>query len=105
MPRPWRTGTGARSTVTRSWGWGRLSPSSSARTRGRRRTRMEQLRRVDKHEVTILLAEDDPGHALLIAKNLRRAGITNPLVTIGNGRAALDYVLTAGEGAGPLLVL
>lgn len=63
-----------------------------------------------KHEVNILLVEDDPGHARLIEKNLRRSKINNPLVIIDNGAEALDYLLCQGQYAGqsrpsPLLVL
>ena len=35
----------------------------------------------EMREVTILLVEDDPGHARLIEKNLRRSNITNDLVS------------------------
>jgi CheY-like chemotaxis protein len=42
-------------------------------------------------DVTIVLAEDDPGHARLIEKNLRGV-ITNKLVRFGNGQEALDYL-------------
>ena len=71
---------------------------------------MPQLPRPHNHEVTILLAEDDPGHALLIERNLRRANVTNEIVTVGDGQAALDYLATQGErGPGrhplPILVL
>jgi CheY-like chemotaxis protein len=64
----------------------------------------------DRREVTILLAEDDLGHVRLIEKNLRRASITNPIVTVNDGQAALDYLFrTADEAAkgrsAPLLVL
>jgi len=45
---------------------------------------------------TILLVEDDPGHALLVEKNLRRANLMAELVTVANGQDALDYVF--GEG-------
>jgi CheY-like chemotaxis protein len=48
--------------------------------------------------LTIVLVEDDPGHALLIEKNLRRAGVVNPIVPLSNGREALDYL--AGRLAG-----
>jgi CheY-like chemotaxis protein len=41
--------------------------------------------------ITIILIEDDEGHARLIEKNLRRAGVTNRLVHFNNGRKALDY--------------
>ena len=61
-------------------------------------------------EVTILLVEDDAGHARLIEKNLRRSNITNQIITIGEGQAALDYLFDRGQYAGsrsarPLLVL
>lgn len=61
-------------------------------------------------EVTILLVEDDPGHARLIEKNLRRSNITNDIITVSNGQQALDYLFSEGEYAGterasPLLVL
>ena len=61
-------------------------------------------------EVTILLVEDDPGHARLIEKNLRRSNITNDIVIVTDGQQALDYLFSEGEYAGgehasPLLVL
>ncbi len=65
----------------------------------------------DPKEVTILLAEDDPGHARLIEKNLRRSGITNTIVTVGDGQQAVDYLFCESEARGgeayvpPLLVL
>ena len=43
-------------------------------------------------EITILLVEDDPGHARLIEKNLRRSSISNAIVTVGDGQQALDYL-------------
>jgi CheY-like chemotaxis protein len=42
-------------------------------------------------DVVIVLAEDDPGHARLIEKNLR-AVLTNPIVRLGNGQEAVDYL-------------
>ena len=61
-------------------------------------------------EVTILLVEDDPGHARLIEKNLRRSNITNDIVIVTDGQQVLDYLFGKGEYAGgehasPLLVL
>jgi CheY-like chemotaxis protein len=63
-----------------------------------------------KEEVTILLVEDDAGHARLIEKNLRRSNITNDVITVSDGQQALDYLFSAGQYAGddcasPLLVL
>jgi CheY-like chemotaxis protein len=61
-------------------------------------------------EVTILLVEDDAGHARLIEKNLRRSNITNRIITLGEGQAALDFLFGEGHYTGsqsprPLLVL
>jgi CheY-like chemotaxis protein len=47
------------------------------------------------NEVTILLIEDNPGHARLIEKNLRRANISNPIVKLEDGQVALDYLFGA----------
>jgi len=49
--------------------------------------------------VTILLVEDDLGHARLIEKNLRRANLNNELVNLNDGAVALDYVFCQGEYA------
>jgi len=51
----------------------------------------------DIEDVTILLAEDDPGHARLIEKNLRRAYVTNEIAFATNGQEALDYLFCEGE--------
>jgi CheY-like chemotaxis protein len=58
----------------------------------------------------ILLVEDDPGHALLIKKNLRRGGVTEDIILLDDGQKAVDYLLKQGEYAGaehraPILVL
>lgn len=42
--------------------------------------------------IKILLVEDDPGHAFLIKKNLRRSGIANEILHINNGQSAVDYL-------------
>ncbi len=66
---------------------------------------------MNKHQpVTILLVEDDPGHARLIEKNLRRGGISNEIVTLDNGQKAVDFLFKKGAYAGsdhasPLLIL
>ena len=52
------------------------------------------------HNVTILLVEDDPGHARLIEKNLRRSNLMNGIVKVGNGQQALDYLFSEGRYAG-----
>lgn len=63
-----------------------------------------------EQSVTILLVEDDPGHARLIERNLRRAHITNDIVTLSDGQQAVDYLFKEGTYAGathamPLLLL
>jgi CheY-like chemotaxis protein len=60
--------------------------------------------------LVILLAEDDEGHATLIRRNLRRAGIVNEVVHVTDGQAALDYLRCEGAYAGrvpngPLLLV
>jgi CheY-like chemotaxis protein len=50
--------------------------------------------------VTILLVEDDPGHARLIEKNLRRGRITNELIIIRDGKEAEDYLFGEGKYVG-----
>ncbi|HEV3085311.1 MAG TPA: response regulator [Gemmataceae bacterium] len=60
--------------------------------------------------LTILLAEDDDGHASLVQRNLQRAGIVNHVVHVKDGQQTLDYVRCQGAHAqrnpnGPLLLL
>lgn len=54
---------------------------------------------------TILLVEDDPGHALLIEKNLRRAGLLHPIRKFADGRKVVDYLFGAGAGQTVLMLL
>ncbi len=60
--------------------------------------------------VTIIMVEDDEGHARLIEKNIRRAGVTNEIVPFRDGTSALAYLL-GPDGSGrnnagrPLLLL
>lgn len=44
-------------------------------------------------EVTIVMIEDDEGHARLIEKNIRRAGVSNEIQSFEHGKSALDYIL------------
>jgi CheY-like chemotaxis protein len=47
---------------------------------------------IDFHSgITILMVEDDEGHATLIQKNLRRAGISNIITHFSSGKAVLDH--------------
>lgn len=45
-----------------------------------------------KKEVSILIAEDDMGHAALIRKNILRAGITNAILHFKDGQELLDFL-------------
>ncbi len=58
--------------------------------------------------VNIIMIEDDEGHARLIEKNIRRAGIFNELKHFTDGTSALDYLFNDVHGPthnGPALIL
>lgn len=55
--------------------------------------------------VTIVMVEDDGGHARLIERNLRRAGVFNQVRHFTTGQAALDHLLDGGRAEMPLLLL
>lgn len=46
----------------------------------------------DSIERTILVVDDDEGHAELVRRNLRRSGVTTPIIALDSGQAVLDYV-------------
>jgi len=47
--------------------------------------------------VTILLAEDDDGHAQLVQRNLERAGLLNGFLRVRDGQELLDCLASRGE--------
>jgi CheY-like chemotaxis protein len=47
--------------------------------------------------VTILLAEDDDGHAQLVQRNLERAGLLNGFLRVRDGQELLDCLNSRGE--------
>jgi len=49
-------------------------------------------------EMTILIVDDDSGHARLIQKNLSRAGLHNSILRFENGQEILDYLFQRGPG-------
>lgn len=53
----------------------------------------------DAKPVTIIMVEDDQGHARLIEKNIRRAGVNNDLIAFTDGASALEYLL-GPDGSG-----
>lgn len=60
--------------------------------------------------VQIVMVEDDEGHARLIEKNIRRAGVSNAIAAFTTGTDAVNY-LFGPDGSGfinkgkPLLIL
>jgi CheY-like chemotaxis protein len=62
----------------------------------------------DTRHVTIVMIEDDEGHARLIERNIRRAGILNDIRQFADGGSALAYLHDDKAGPahnGPALVL
>lgn len=58
---------------------------------------------IERATVEIVMIEDDDGHARLIEKNIRRAGIANPIRRFADGTAALGFL--GGNPGGRALVL
>jgi CheY-like chemotaxis protein len=62
----------------------------------------------NQQPVTIVMVEDDEGHARLIERNIRRAGIANAVRHFLDGTSALDFLFTDSNGPkvnGPALIL
>lgn len=60
--------------------------------------------------VTIIMVEDDDGHARLIEKNIRRAGVTNEIKAFTDGTSALAFLLGEDRSgrvnsSNPMLIL
>lgn len=53
----------------------------------------------DAKPVKIVMIEDDEGHARLIEKNIRRAGVNNEIVPFADGTSALAFLL-GPDGSG-----
>ncbi len=49
--------------------------------------------------VTIIMIEDDEGHARLIERNIRRSGVNNEIIPFTNGTDAMKYLFGA-DGSG-----
>ncbi|MBN9040225.1 MAG: hypothetical protein BGP05_19985 [Rhizobiales bacterium 62-47] len=49
--------------------------------------------------VTIIMIEDDEGHARLIERNIRRSGVNNEIKPFTNGTEAINY-LFGSDGTG-----
>jgi len=58
--------------------------------------------------VNIIMIEDDDGHARLIERNIRRAGISNTIHHFTDGTSALEFIFNGVDGPvqnGPAMVL
>ncbi len=58
--------------------------------------------------VNIIMIEDDEGHARLIERNIRRAGISNTIHHFTDGTSALEFIFNGADGPilnGPAMVL
>ena len=53
----------------------------------------------NQQPVTIIMVEDDEGHARLIERNIRRAGVNNEIIPLADGTSALAYLL-GPDGSG-----
>ena len=58
---------------------------------------------MNTRKITILLAEDDDGHATLIRRNLNRTRLVAELLRMRNGQEILDHLARAPAGSEPTL--
>jgi CheY-like chemotaxis protein len=61
--------------------------------------------KLENQAVTILLVEDDTGHARLVKLNLKRGGIHNEIIHFETGRKALDFLSQNGSDKKYLMIL
>ncbi len=61
--------------------------------------------KTDHRQVTILMIEDDLGHARLIEKNIRRAGVCNEIIHVTDGTSALEQLFGSSTSDDPVLIL
>jgi CheY-like chemotaxis protein len=50
-------------------------------------------------EVTILVAEDDDGHAFLIEEGLTESGLCNNIIRFSDGQEAWEFLLSKKDGS------
>lgn len=55
--------------------------------------------------VTVLIAEDDEGHSVLIREHLQESGMDNPILRFRDGQEVLDYFQGPGRSGRNLLLL
>jgi CheY-like chemotaxis protein len=66
---------------------------------------MKTDKKTENHNVTILLVEDDAGHAELVKLNLKRGGIENEIIHFDNGLKVLDFLTENKSGRKYLMIL
>jgi len=54
------------------------------------------------HILSVLVAEDDEGHATLVRRGLKRAGLSSDPIHLRDGQELLDYVYHRGPWSGRL---
>jgi DNA-binding response OmpR family regulator len=57
------------------------------------------MKEIALHPVCIVMIEDDEGHARLIERNIRRAGVNNDILPFTSGSAAIEYLM-GPDGSG-----
>lgn len=58
-----------------------------------------------RNEPTIILIEDDEGHARLIEKNMRKAGLSGDIHHFADGTSALDFLFEPAVRNGSRLLI
>jgi len=53
---------------------------------------MNELQDMEAEKVTILIADDDEGHLILVQDTLRSGGLDNPMLTFRDGQEVLDFL-------------
>lgn len=56
-------------------------------------------------KVTILVAEDNPGHSKLLLRTLKKSGVVNKTIVFQNGAKLLSYLQSSNENSAIYLLL
>ncbi|NOQ63922.1 MAG: response regulator [Methyloprofundus sp.] len=48
-------------------------------------------------ELSIILVDDEPAHSALVRRNLIKAGVSNPIVTLESGQKLLNFIFAREE--------
>lgn len=55
------------------------------------------INKMDNHDFTIIIVDDDPAHSTLIKRNLLKCSLTNEILLLSSGQQLLDYVFSKGQ--------